>query len=129
MPALSRSFSRLLSVDDASAPAVRPSGAAGRWAGQRRRVAAGAAALWLGAAQALAAGGGKPESSLVNHADTSGLAPGLARSIAELYNHSLWLYGLTVVVVMAGMGLVLGLLTDRIMAMLGVDLGRTARHE
>ncbi|HPA82536.1 MAG TPA: hypothetical protein PLS95_17075, partial [Thermoanaerobaculales bacterium] len=65
----------------------------------------------------------------VNHADTSALAPGLARSIADLYNHSLWLYGLTVVVVMAGMGLVLGLLTDRVMAMLGVDLGRAARHE
>lgn len=128
MPAVSRLISVLL-ADDRPARAERRSGASGRWAGQRRRVAAGVAALWLGAAQALAAGSGRPESSAVNHADTSGLAPGLARSIAELYNHSLWLYGLTVVVVMAGMGLVLGLLTDRFMAMLGVDLGRTARHE
>ncbi len=63
------------------------------------------------------ASGGRPESSAVNHADTSGLAPGLARGIADLYNHSLWLYGLTVVVVMAAMGLILGLLTDRFMAM------------
>jgi hypothetical protein len=123
---------RLLVADtSAAAPALatRRSGAAGRRAGLLRRVAVAIAVLWLGAAQALAAGGGRPESSLANHADTSGLAPGLARSIAELYNHSLWLYGLTVVVVMAAMGLILGLLTDRFMTLLGVDLGRTARHE
>ena len=125
---MSRRISVLL-ADDRPARAERRSGASGRWASLPRRVTVGIAALWLGAVQALAAGGGRPASSAVNHADTSALAPGLARSIADLYNHSLWLYGLTVVVVMAGMGLVLGLLTDRVMAMLGVDLGRAARHE
>jgi hypothetical protein len=128
VPAVSRLITLLL-VNDRPAGAGRRSGASERRAGRLWRVAAGAATLWLGAAQALAAGGGKPESSLANHADTSGLAPGLARSIAELYNESLWLYGLTVVVVMAAMGLILGLLTDRFMTLLGVDLGRTARHE
>jgi len=133
VPAVSLPLIRVLVVvDEAAAPALaaRRSGATGRRAaGLLRRVAVAIAVLWLGAAQAVAAGSGRPESSVVNHADTSQLPPGLARSIAELYNHSLWLYGLTVVVVMAGMGLVLGLVTDRIMAMLGVDLGRTARHE
>lgn len=128
MPAVSRLFSVLL-ADDRPALAGRESDAAGGWASLLRRVTVGIATLWLGATQAIAAGGGRPESTAVNHADTSALAPGLARSIADLYNHSLWLYGLTVVVVMAGMGLVLGLLTDRVMAMLGVDLGRAARHE
>lgn len=125
-------MSRRISVqvaDDRPARAGRRSGASGRWASLLRRVTVGIPTLWLDAVQALAAGGGRPASSAVNHADTSALAPGLARSIADLYNHSLWLYGLTVVVVMAGMGLVLGLLTDRVMAMLGVDLGRAARHE
>jgi len=132
VPAVSLPLIRLLVADtSAAAPALAAgrSGAAGRWAGPLRRVAVAIAVLWLRAAQAVAAGSGRPESSVVNHADTSQLPPGLARSIAELYNHSLWLYGLTVVVVMAGMGLVLGLLTDRFMALLGVDLGRTARHE
>jgi hypothetical protein len=125
---------RTLLVDDevdaaAAAPAASRPGAASGWAALLQRAVAGTVALWLGAAQALAAGSGRPESSVVNHADTSRLPPGISHWIADVYNESLWLYGLIVVVVMAGMGLILGLLTDRFMAMLGVDLGRTPRHE
>jgi len=33
------------------------------------------------------------------------------------------------VLVMVGMGLTLGLLADRLVALLGINLGRTAHHE
>ena len=93
------------------------------------RVSVAVAAVWLGAAQAFAAGGGKKESTLVNVADTRQIPPGIGRWIADLYNESFWLYGLTVVLVMVGMGLTLGLLADRLVALLGINLGRTAHHE
>ncbi len=132
MPAVSLPLIRVLVVDDeaAAAPALaaRRSGAAGRRAGLLRRVAAAILTFCLSAVPALA-GSGSSESTLVNVADTRRLPPGLSRWIADVYNESLWLYGLTVVVVMAAMGLILGLLTDRFMTLLGVDLGRTARHE
>ena len=132
MPAVSLPLIRVLVVvDETAAPALaaRRSGATGRRAaGLLRRVAVAIAVLWLGAAQALA-GGGASESTLVNVADTRRLPPGIGHWIADVYNESLWLYGLTVVAVMAGMGLVFGLLTDLLVGRLGIHLGRTAHHE
>jgi len=132
VPAVSLPLIRVLVVvDEAAAPALaaRRSGATGRRAaGLLRRVAVAIAVLWLGAAQALA-GGGASESTLVNVADTRQIPPGIGHWIAGLYNESFWLYGLTVVAVMVGMGLTLGLLADRLVALLGINLGRTAHHE
>ena len=131
MPAVSLPLIRQLVADKSAAapvPAAPPSGEAGRRAGWLRRLAAAILTFCLSAVPALA-GGGASESTLVNVADTRGLPPGLSRWIADVYNQSLWLYGLTVVLVMAGMGLVLGLLTDRLVGMLGVHLGRTTHWE
>jgi hypothetical protein len=97
--------------------------------GLLRRVSVGITGAWLGATQALAAGGGKPESTLVNVADTRTMPPGVGRWIADIYNENLWLYGLTVVIVMVAMGVILGLLADRLVRMLGINLGRMAHHE
>ena len=77
----------------------------------------------------LLAGGGKPETKLVNVSDTRGLEPGLTKWVADLYNTDLWLFSLTVVVVMALMGLVLGAAFDRFMALLGIHLGKIEHHE
>ncbi len=83
--------------------------------------------LWLLAANALAAAG--PAKKLVNVADTRGLDPGLSKWIADLYNTSLWQFSLVVVVVMAVMGLLLGFVCDRLVGLLGINLGRIQRHE
>ncbi|MEP0774088.1 MAG: hypothetical protein HRF46_06975 [Acidobacteriota bacterium] len=92
---------------------------------------AGVAALlsWALAAPALAAGGGKGASKLVNVADTRGLEPGLSRWIAGVYNESFWLFGLLTVAVMVGMGLILGLATDKAVGLLGINLGKISHHE
>ena len=66
---------------------------------------------------------------LVNIADTTTLAPGLSKWIAGVYNTSYLNYGLLVVVTMAGMGLVLGLLCDRLVSTLGLNLGKMEHHE
>jgi len=71
----------------------------------------------------------KPAKQLVNIADTRALPPGLARWIADVYNTSHWEFGLVVVVVMAAMGLILGYGFDRLVGMLGIDLGRLEHHE
>lgn len=84
--------------------------------------------VWLACGDAIA-GPGKPAHKLVNVADTRGMDGGLSHWIADVYNTSFWLYGLLVVVVMVGMGLVLGLVSDRLMGMLGIDLGRMQHHE
>jgi hypothetical protein len=83
--------------------------------------------LVLSSDDALAAGG-KPAKKLVNVADTRGVE-GLSRWIADVYNTSYWLYGLLVVAVMVFMGLTLGLLCDRAMGTLGIDLGKMQHHE
>jgi len=84
-------------------------------------------ALGLFAQQALAAGG-KPAKKLVNVADTRSLS-GISAWIAGVYNSSHWLFGLLVVGVMVGMGLVLGLISDRLMGLLGINLGKMSHHE
>jgi len=92
---------------------------------------AGGAALcfWTLAVPALAAGGGKGASKLVNVADTRQLEPGLSRWMAGVYNESYWLFGLLVVAVMVGMGVVLGMATDKAVSMLGINLGKISHHE
>lgn len=86
------------------------------------------AVLALAAAEAAAAAA-KPARKLVNVADTRGLPPGLSRFVADIYNTSHWQFALLAVLVMAGMGLVLGLACDRLMGTLGIHLGRIDHHE
>ncbi len=85
-------------------------------------------ALTLMAAEVLAAPA-KPATRLVNVADTRAMAPGLTRWVADVYNTSHWLFGLLVVVLMVAMGLTLGYLCDRLVAALGINLGRIEHHE
>jgi hypothetical protein len=87
------------------------------------------AALLATAGTALAAGGGKPATKLVNVVDTRGMSPGFVKWLSDLYNSNLWLFGLVVVVVMAAMGAGLGLLFDRGVALLGINLGKLDHHE
>ncbi|MBN1654580.1 MAG: hypothetical protein JXA30_12490 [Deltaproteobacteria bacterium] len=75
-----------------------------------------------------AAGGGKPATKLVCVADTRNIS-GIAKWIGDIYNTNYWLFGLTTVVVMAGMGLFLGLLFDRLLQMTGLKLGKLDHHE
>jgi len=102
-------------------------GPLGGWRIRLARVLTGLAVL----AVALEAPGApaKPAKQLVNIADTRALPPGLARWIADVYNTSHWEFGLLVVVVMAAMGLILGYGFDRLVATLGIDLGRLEHHE
>ena len=85
--------------------------------------------VWLIAPLEALAAGGKPATQLVVVADTRDMAPGFSKLIADLYNSNLLLFGLTVVVVMAGMGAILGFAFDRAMALLGIDLGKLEHHE
>jgi hypothetical protein len=75
------------------------------------------------------AGGGKPATKIYNIADTREMSPGISKWIADLYNSNLWLFGLMVVVVMAGMGLVLGFSMDAMLKLLGINLGKLQHHE
>jgi hypothetical protein len=69
------------------------------------------------------------QNKLVNVADTRGLGLGLSKWIADIYNTSYWQFGLLVVAIMAAMGLVLGFGCDRLMGLLGLDLGKMKHHE
>ncbi|MBI5528376.1 MAG: hypothetical protein HY897_18755 [Deltaproteobacteria bacterium] len=97
----------------------------------RRHIAAAPVffALLLFCAEALAAGGGKPATKLVNVADTRGMTPGLSLWIADVYNSNMWLFGFTVVVIMAGMGAILGFGFDKLIGLLGIRLGKLDHHE
>ena len=75
------------------------------------------------------AAGGPPVGKLVNVADTRGLEGGLVKMIGDIYNQDLWLFGLLVVVVMAGMGGALGFIFDRLMGLLGINLGKLHHDE
>ena len=89
-----------------------------------------AAALFLSlqGIQAMAAGAA-PAEKLVNIADTRALAPGLSRWIADVYNTSYLTFGFVVVAIMAAMGLILGLFCDRMVGLLGLNLGKMQHHE
>ncbi len=71
----------------------------------------------------------RPARKLVNVADTRALSSGLTHWIADVYNTSYWAFALLVVSIMAVMGAVLGFAFDRVVARLGVDLGRIEHHE
>lgn len=62
-------------------------------------------------------------------ADTRDLTPGLSKFLAQTYNANLWLYGLYVVLFMAGLGLVLGLGVDQLLKLTGLNLGKMEHHE
>jgi hypothetical protein len=99
-----------------------------RW--RRQRWPAVFATLWLGLHYVHAyAAGAAPAKKLVNIADTRALEPGLAKWIADIYNTSYWGFGVLVVATMAIMGLVLGLLCDRLVGLLGLNLGKMQHHE
>ena len=66
---------------------------------------------------------------LVNIADTRALAPGVSKWIAGVYNTSYLEFGLLVVITMALMGLVLGFCCDRLVGLLGLNLGKMQHHE
>lgn len=85
--------------------------------------------FFLMASEALASAGGKPATKLINVADTRGAMNGFTRWVADMYNTNYWLYGLIVVVIMASMGLILGLGFDRLIGLLGIDLGKLDHHE
>lgn len=94
-----------------------------------RRAVAGAWVGWTMAAGVVLAAPAKPATKLVNVADTRSMEPGVGRWIADVYNANLWLYGALVVVTMVAMGLVLGLVTDRLVGLLGINLGKIKHHE
>jgi hypothetical protein len=87
------------------------------------------AATWLVLAGDVLAAPAKPATKLVNVADTRDMAPGLSRWIADVYNENLWWYGALVVVTMVTMGLVLGLVVDRVVGLLDIDLGKLDHRE
>ena len=109
---------------------TKPRGVAMR---RMQRMGAGLAALaggltwWLGTT--VWAAGGKPATKLVAVADTRTLEPGLSKFFADVYNDDLVLFGLLVVVTMAGMGAVLGFFFDKIVGLLGINLGKLDHHE
>jgi len=104
-----------------------PEKTAGLLGQARRFLTVSLPVLLVTSGDALAAGG-KPAKKLVNVADTRNIE-GISRWIADVYNSSYWLFGLLVVAVMVAMGLVLGLLCDRAMGLLGIDLGKMQHHE
>jgi len=73
--------------------------------------------------------GGKPATKIYNVADTRAMEPGLPKMVADIYNSALWLYGLTVILVMAGMGFIIGFGMDKLVSHLGIDLGKLEHHE
>jgi hypothetical protein len=103
-----------------------------RWLG--KRIARSCRSAWglgfmilLSMGEALAAGG--PATKLVNVADTRGMDSGFSLWLAEVYNTNLWLFGLLVVVIMAGIGAILGFAFDKLVALLGIRLGKLDHHE
>jgi hypothetical protein len=75
------------------------------------------------------AGGGEKVTPLENVADTRGMSPGFTKFLADTYNANLWLFGLYVVLLMAGMGVVLGLGVDKLLSLTGINLGKMDHHE
>jgi hypothetical protein len=62
-------------------------------------------------------------------ADTRDLGSGVSKMLADTYNSNLWVFGVCVVVIMAGMGLVLGYVVDRLMRLTGIELGKMEHRE
>ncbi|MGA2068126.1 MAG: hypothetical protein ABSG86_24355 [Thermoguttaceae bacterium] len=85
--------------------------------------------LGLSGGNLMAAGGGQPVTQPVHVVDTEEMAPGVTKWVAEVYNDNLWLFGLLVVATMALEGAALGFLFDRLIGMLGVNLGKIEHRE
>lgn len=77
---------------------------------------------------ALAAAPAKGGTKLVVVADTRKLS-GFGKFMANTYNENLLLFAIYVLVIMAVIGLTLGFLMDKIMAMTGIELGKYEKHE
>ncbi len=104
-------------------PSIQPGSRSHKWP-----VAAVILLLSLQGMLAMAAGA-PPAEKLVNIADTRSLSPGLTKWIADIYNTSYWNFGFLVVAIMAAMGLILGILCDRLVGLLGLNLGKMQHHE
>jgi hypothetical protein len=85
--------------------------------------------LIMGAASAAFAAGAPPAAPLVNVVDTRAMAPGFGKWISGIYNGNLMIFGLVVVVIMALQGAILGYGLDRIVRLIGIDLGKLDHHE
>ena len=75
------------------------------------------------------AAGGEKVTPLENVADTRDMGPGFVKFMADTYNGNLWMFGLWVVVLMAGMGAILGLSVDKLIGLTGIKLGKMDHHE
>ena len=62
-------------------------------------------------------------------ADARAFGSGISRWIVGIYNHNLLLYGLTVVGVMAAMGVIIGFALDYLVSHIGIDLGKLEHRE
>ncbi len=100
-----------------------------RKAPKRTLSIATALAALLACAHALAAGGGKAATQLVQVADTRDMTAGFAKWTADLYNTNLWLYSAVTVAIMVAMGLLLGWGCDKLIGLLGINLGKLSHHE
>jgi hypothetical protein len=90
-----------------------------------------AAFLWLIAILtplALSAGGGEKQGKLVHVADTRQLS-GFNLYFANLYNTNRLLFTLEVVLITVGMGVLLGILMDKVVALIGLDLTKRSVKE
>ena len=93
------------------------------------RLLAGLATLTIAIVPGLAYAGGGAATPLQNVADTRNLSPGFTKFMADTYNGNLWLFGGYVVVIMVVMGVALGLGADKLVSLIGIDLGKTNHHE
>jgi len=107
---------------------MAPSQWQNRWRLRFAGLVSAACAALMNVPWAYAAGGGKPATKLVSVADTRDLT-GIARWIGDLYNTNFVLFAVMVVVVMSGMGFILGTVFDKLVSLLGIDLGKLSSHE
>ena len=87
--------------------------------------------LWLALAVvplAVAAGPGEKQGKLVHVADTRQLV-GLNLYFANLYNTNRVLFTLEVMLITVGMGVGLGIIMDKVVAMIGLDLTKRSVKE
>jgi hypothetical protein len=90
-----------------------------------------AAFLWAAATVtplAAFAGGGEKQGKLVHVADTRQLT-GFNLYFANLYNTNRLLFTLEVLLITVGMGILLGILMDKVVALIGLDLTKRSVKE
>ena len=87
--------------------------------------------LWLALSLiplAVAAGPGEKQGKLVHVADTRQL-DGFNLYFANLYNTNRFLFTLEVMLITVGMGVGLGIIMDKVVAMIGLDLTKRSVKE